>query len=63
MVSTVYLQVATQNHYRSIHDSCTSFGRTGNGRVQFKTPRGITISNDGKVFVADTDNDRVKVSL
>ncbi|XP_065180477.1 E3 ubiquitin-protein ligase TRIM71-like isoform X2 [Sycon ciliatum] len=56
------LRVATQNHYRSIHDTSTSFGSNGNGRVQFKDPRGITISKDGKVFIADTYNHRVKVT-
>ena len=63
MVSTVYLQVATQNHYRSIRSTSTSFGSKGNGRVQFTNPLGITISKDGNLFVADANNHRVKVSL
>ncbi|XP_065180514.1 tripartite motif-containing protein 2-like [Sycon ciliatum] len=56
------IRVAIQNHYRSIHNSCTSFGSKGNGRVQFEDPFGITISNDGKVFIADSGNNRVKVT-
>ncbi|XP_065180522.1 tripartite motif-containing protein 2-like isoform X3 [Sycon ciliatum] len=55
-------RVATQNHYKSIHNSCTSFGSKGNGRVQFTNPYGITISNDGKVFIAVLSNHRVKVT-
>eukprot|EP00117_Sycon_ciliatum_P038933 scpid54249/ scgid3543/ Tripartite motif-containing protein 2; E3 ubiquitin-protein ligase TRIM2 len=61
-VEGIVRKVATQNHYKSIHNSCTSFGSKGNGRVQFKYPRGITISNDGKVFIADASNHRVKVT-
>ncbi|XP_065180500.1 death-associated protein kinase 3-like isoform X2 [Sycon ciliatum] len=61
-VEVIVKKVATQNHYRSIHNSCTSFGSKGNGRVQFTDPYGITISNDGKVFIADLSNHRVKVT-
>ncbi|XP_065180516.1 uncharacterized protein LOC135811247 [Sycon ciliatum] len=56
------MQVATQNHYRFIRNTSTSFGSEGNGRVQFSNPRGITISSDGKVFIADASNHRVKVT-
>ncbi|XP_065180474.1 tripartite motif-containing protein 2-like [Sycon ciliatum] len=56
------IRVATQNHYRSIRDTSTSFGSYGNDRVQFEHPRGITMSNDGKVFIADSGNHRVKVT-
>ncbi|XP_065180465.1 tripartite motif-containing protein 2-like isoform X1 [Sycon ciliatum] len=61
-VEGIVRKVPTQNHYRSIHDTSTSFGSNGNGRVQFTDPRGITISKDGKVFIADTYNHRVKVT-
>ncbi|XP_065195945.1 E3 ubiquitin-protein ligase TRIM71-like isoform X3 [Sycon ciliatum] len=56
------IRVAIQNHYRSIGDTSTSFGSEGNGRVQFNVPRGITISNDGKVFIADFRIHRVTVT-
>ncbi|XP_065180491.1 tripartite motif-containing protein 2-like [Sycon ciliatum] len=62
MVEVPLKKVATQNHYRSIRDTSTSFGSEGNGRVQFSYPYGITISNDGKVFIADAGNHRVKVT-
>ncbi|XP_065180464.1 mitogen-activated protein kinase kinase kinase 7-like isoform X2 [Sycon ciliatum] len=61
-VEVIVKKVAIQNHYRSIHNNCTSFGSEGNGRVQLKSPRGITISNDGKVFIADFNNHRVKIT-
>ncbi|XP_065180473.1 tripartite motif-containing protein 2-like isoform X2 [Sycon ciliatum] len=61
-VEGIVRKVATQNHYRSIRDTSTSFGSKGNGRVQFSSPQGITISNDGKVFIADHHNHRVKVT-
>ncbi|XP_065190301.1 tripartite motif-containing protein 2-like isoform X2 [Sycon ciliatum] len=53
---------ATQNHYRSIHNNSSSFGSKGNGREQFTNPYGITISNDGTVFIADFGNHRVKIT-
>ncbi|XP_065180507.1 RING finger protein nhl-1-like isoform X2 [Sycon ciliatum] len=61
-VEGIVRKVAKQNHYMSIHNNHTSFGSKGNGRVQFEYPRGITISKDGKVFIADRDNHWVKVT-
>ncbi|XP_065180908.1 probable serine/threonine-protein kinase DDB_G0284251 isoform X1 [Sycon ciliatum] len=53
-------KVAIPDHYRSIRNTFTSFGSRGNGCAQFYSPRGITISNDGKVVIADPGNHRVK---
>ena len=53
-------KAAVQNHYRSIHNICTSFGSQGKGNEQFNNPCGITISKDRKMFVADASNHRVK---
>jgi DNA-binding beta-propeller fold protein YncE len=37
------------------------FGREGAGKGEFKYPLGIDISDDGKVFIADTGNHRIQV--
>ncbi len=38
-----------------------SWGEPGTGPGQFNLPHGIAVSPDGKVFVADRENDRVQV--
>ena len=38
-----------------------TFGDKGSGQGQFKCPHDIKISPDGKVYIADTENDRVQV--
>jgi len=37
------------------------FGQQGEGQGEFKYPLGIDISDDGKVFIADTGNHRIQV--
>ena len=37
------------------------FGQKGAGKGDFKYPMGIDISDDGKVFIADTGNHRIQV--
>ena len=37
------------------------FGQPGEGQGEFKYPLGIDISDDGKVFIADTGNHRIQV--
>jgi len=37
------------------------FGQKGTGKGEFKYPLGIDISDDGKVFIADTGNHRIQV--
>jgi sugar lactone lactonase YvrE len=39
----------------------TSFGEPGNGPGQFNLPHGVAITKDGRVLVADRENDRVQV--
>jgi DNA-binding beta-propeller fold protein YncE len=38
-----------------------AFGGKGSGKGQFRYPLGIDISEDGKVFIADTGNHRIQV--
>lgn len=44
---------------RGVHIS--SFGSAGNGPGQFMVPHGVRVSNDGRVFVTDRENNRVQV--
>lgn len=39
----------------------TSWGERGAGQGQFSTPHGIWVTDDGKVFVCDRENDRLQV--
>ena len=39
----------------------SSFGSTGRGPGQFNVPHSVRISKDGRVFVADRENDRVQI--
>lgn len=39
----------------------SSFGGPGNGPGQFNLPHGIAVTKDGRVLVADRENDRVQV--
>ncbi|HKY50188.1 MAG TPA: peptidyl-alpha-hydroxyglycine alpha-amidating lyase family protein [Candidatus Limnocylindria bacterium] len=38
-----------------------SWGEPGSGPAQFRTPHGIAIHADGRVFVADRENDRIQI--
>ena len=38
-----------------------SFGSPGSGRAQFRVPHSVAVSGDGRVFVADRENDRIQV--
>ena len=39
----------------------TKFGRFGSDAGQLNRPHGLCVSTDGKVYVADTDNNRIQV--
>ena len=39
----------------------SSFGSPGSGPGQFRVPHSLRISNDGRVYVCDRENDRVQV--
>jgi sugar lactone lactonase YvrE len=39
----------------------TAIGKIGAGRMEFSFPCGLTVSNDGKIYVCDTFNDRIQV--
>ncbi|XP_078585982.1 uncharacterized protein LOC144867779 [Branchiostoma floridae x Branchiostoma japonicum] len=43
------------------HNRRTTFGRRGHGPGQFKCPHGVTVSNEGEIFVADNMNGRIQV--
>ena len=38
-----------------------TFGREGNGNVEFKSPRGLAFNGSGHVLVAEKDNHRVQI--
>ena len=39
----------------------SSFGSPGSGPGQFKVPHSVRVSQDGRVYVCDRENDRVQV--
>ena len=41
--------------------SISNYGSNGSGNGEFKHAQGITIGNDGNLFVADSQNKRVQV--
>lgn len=43
--------------------SLKTFGTAGNGAGELREPRGIAVSADGRIFVADSANKRVQVFL
>lgn len=54
------------NHCINVLDISTgetirSFGSHGNGPGQFMGPKGMCLSKDGKIFVADSHNHRIQV--
>jgi DNA-binding beta-propeller fold protein YncE len=42
-------------------DLLSSWGEPGSGPGQFVTPHGIAVHRDGRVFVADRENDRIQI--
>jgi tripartite motif-containing protein 71 len=38
-----------------------SFGGTGSGATQLRDPQGVGVSSDGRLYIADSRNDRVQV--
>jgi DNA-binding beta-propeller fold protein YncE len=38
-----------------------SFGVTGSGAGEFFLPAGIALGNDGKIYVADSQNGRIEI--
>src|SRR5207247_5064083 len=38
-----------------------SFGGLGSGATQFRDPQGVGISSDGRLYIADSRNDRAQV--
>ena len=38
-----------------------SWGQPGSGAGQFRTPHGLRVHRDGRVFVADRENDRIQI--
>ncbi|MGB5928962.1 MAG: Calx-beta domain-containing protein, partial [Cyclobacteriaceae bacterium] len=49
------LAVQAQYNYK------TTVGSVGTGNLQFDSPEGIAVGPDGKIYVADRNNDRVQV--
>lgn len=39
----------------------TTWGEAGSGPSQFKSPHAVVIDNDGRVIIADRDNDRIQI--
>ena len=42
------------------HATCPAFGFPGSGDGEFNTPWGITLDEDGYIYVVDSNNDRVQ---
>lgn len=49
------------HRFSSAGDYISSFGSPGSGPGQFRVPHSIRVSNDGRVYVADRENNRVQV--
>lgn len=52
---------ARVHHFSAKGDLLNSWGEPGSGPGQFVTPHGIAIHRDGRVFVADRENDRIQI--
>ena len=39
----------------------SSFGSKGTGNGQFATPYGVTVGRSGKIYVADSGNNRIQI--
>jgi DNA-binding beta-propeller fold protein YncE len=45
----------------NIYTFLTKWGTAGSGNGQFNHPWGLAVDSSGKVFVADTNNNRIQV--
>ena len=46
---------------RRMANALASFGQSGSGVGQFNRPSGVCVDQDGEIYVADRQNDRVQV--
>eukprot|EP00058_Branchiostoma_floridae_P018456 XP_002603945.1 hypothetical protein BRAFLDRAFT_102373 [Branchiostoma floridae] len=49
------------HHGNQCHQQHRTFGEKGSGIGQFNGPLGVTVSDEGEIFVADTLNQRIQV--
>lgn len=49
------------HHFSSVGELLHSWGEVGSGPGQFRLPHAICISPDGRLFVADRENDRIQI--
>jgi DNA-binding beta-propeller fold protein YncE len=65
ITDNIFITEYTGSHRVVVYDTkgnlIRSWGSRGEGKGQFKGPRGIAISVKGEVYVADTKNDRIQV--
>ncbi|MGI9149665.1 MAG: peptidyl-alpha-hydroxyglycine alpha-amidating lyase family protein [Chloroflexota bacterium] len=52
---------ARVHHFSADGGLITSWGQPGTGPGQFNLPHGIGVHKDGRVFVADRENDRIQI--
>lgn len=52
---------ASVHRFSADGDYVGSWGEPGSGPGQFRTPHGIWVHGDGRVFVADRQNDRIQI--
>lgn len=52
---------ARVHHFNSTGDLLSSFGRPGNGPIEFVIPHGVLIRPDGQLMVSDRENERVQI--
>ena len=52
---------ARVHHFTADGKLIKSWGEPGTGTGQFNLPHGISITNDGRVLVADRENDRIQI--